>query len=253
MKIIVEKDREALSDKVARILVDLVKNGEVKNIAFPTGNTVTFFYEKLVAFYKLGLINFLQITGFLLDEYYPIENKSEFNFRNYIDNNFCKYVNLKTMYYFNSENKDFLGECAQYKSSIFKEGGLDLTILGMGENGHIGFNEPGSEFNSKVRLVELKNTTIKSNTNKYDIKSYRLKYALTLGIYEIFKSKKILLLVSGKEKSVKLRDLIEGQIGTELPASILKVHPDVTLITDMDAACLIDKELLSIICGNQIE
>jgi glucosamine-6-phosphate deaminase len=170
MRLIIEKDYESMSDRAVFIIKKLIENEEVKTIAFPTGKTPMLLYNKIADHYRNNKIDLSKITGFLVDEYYPISKESKDSFRYYIDSNFYNHVNLKKKYYYNSENKDFLQECNDYETKIKEEGGLDLVILGIGENGHIGFNEPGSSFNSRVRLVELKKGTIKTNEKKYKTK-----------------------------------------------------------------------------------
>lgn len=250
MRLIIEKDYGSLSDRAVFIIKKLIENKEVKTIAFPTGKTPMLLYNKISDNYRNNEIDFSQITGFMVDEYYPIAQKSKINFRNFIDKYLCDHVKMRKMYYFDGENKDFLQECKEYEAKIKEEGGIDLTILGIGDNGHIGFNEPGSDFLSEVRLVELKNTTIMKNKIKYNAGDLNQKYALTIGILDIFKSKKILIIASGKEKGEIVKKIIEGPINNELPASILKIHQDITLLIDKDAAVLLNKEILTLIESN---
>ena len=250
MKLIIEKDYESLSDRAVFIIKNLIENKEVKTIAFPTGKTPMLLYNKIADHYRNNEIDLSKITGFMVDEYYPISQKSKINFRNVIDKYLCDHVKMKKMYYFDSENKDFLQECNNYETKIKEEGGIDLAILGIGDNGHIGFNEPGSDFLSKVRLVELKSTTIMKNKIKYSTGELNQKYALTIGILNIFKSKKILIMASGREKSETVKKIIEGPINNELPASILKIHQDITMLVDIDAAVLVNEEILSLIKSN---
>lgn len=247
MRILIEKNYELLSKKATDYFKNLIVKGDVKTVAFPTGLTPLNFYKELVRLYKEKEIDFSNITGFLIDEYYPISNNSKDSFRYYIDNNFFKHINIKKKYYYNGENKNFLEECALYEENIIKEGGLDLVILGIGDNGHIGFNEPGSDFNSRVRLVELKSSTIKVNKEKYKIKNELPKYSLTLGIYNIFKAKRVLVLASGKEKSEEVKAFIEGDITNLLPVSILKLHKDLTIILDRESSSSLSEEIKQVI------
>lgn len=246
MRILIEKNYELLSKKTADYFKNLIVKGDVTTVAFPTGSTPLNFYKELVRLYKEKEIDFSNITGFLIDEYYPISNNSKDSFRYYIDNNFFKHINIKKKYYYNGENKNFLEECALYEENIIKEGGLDLVILGIGNNGHIGFNEPGSAFNSRVRLVELEAETAKINKEKYESENTP-KYALTLGILNIMKSKKILLLASGLDKSFVVKKIVEGEITRTLPSSVLRLHRDLTIILDEQAASKLDEEIKEII------
>jgi len=183
----------------------------------------------------------------MVDEYYPISKTSKNSFRYYINKNFFDHVNLKKKYYFNCENDYFLEERFIYEEKITEEGGFDLVILGIGDNGHIAYNEPGSEFSSRVRLVELEKITIEQNKKKYSINNNLPKYALTVGIHNIFKAKRILLLVLGESKRDKVKEFIEGPIMKILPVSILKLHENLTVILDEKASSLLDKEIREII------
>jgi len=246
MKISIEKDYDSLSNKAANRFIELVESGKIKDIAFPTGNTPKLFYKKLVEFYKDEKVNLSGVSGFLIDEYYPIKKESKNSFNYYIEKKFFTHVKLKKKYSLDGNNPDFLAECKNYKELIEKKGGLDLVILGVGENGHIGFNEPGSEYNSRVRLVELKNSTLDINRAKYDAGKVP-KYALTLGIYEIFKAKKIILLASGSSKSERIRDLFNGHISSSLPVSVLRLHSDMEVILDKEAAVLLEDQIMELI------
>lgn len=246
MKIFIEKNYELLSSKAVLRFKKILESKKVKNIAFPTGNTPKLFYRKLVELYKKGKIDFSKISGFLIDEYYPMKKDSKDSFNYYISNNFFALVNLKEKYSLNGSNLDFISECRSYKELIEKKGGLDMAILGIGENGHIGFNEPGSELNSRVRLVELKNTTLDLNRAKYEAGPIP-RYALTMGIYEIFRAKRIMLLASGKSKSERVRDFLNGPISRDLPVSVLRLHPDIEVIIDKEAAVLIEDKIMNLI------
>jgi len=246
MRILIEKNYELLSKKATDYFKNLIVKGDVKTVAFPTGLTPLNFYKELVRLYKEKEIDFSNITGFLIDEYYPISNNSKDSFRYYIDNNFFKHINIKKKYYYNGENKNFLEECALYEENIIKEEGLDLAISGIGNNGHIGFNEPGSDFNSRVRLVELEAETAKINKEKYESENTP-KYALTLGILNIMQSKKILLLASGLDKSFVVKKIVEGEITRTLPSSVLRLHRDLTIILDEQAASKLDEVIKEII------
>lgn len=246
MRILIEKNYELLSKKATDYFKNLIVKGDVKTVAFPTGLTPLNFYKELVRLYKEKEIDFSNITGFLIDEYYPISNNSKDSFRYYIDNNFFKHINIKKKYYYSGENKNFSEECALYEENIIKEGGLDLVISGIGNNGHIGFNEPGSDFNSRVRLVELEAETAKINKEKYESENTP-KYALTLEILNIMQSKKILLLASGLDKSFVVKKIVEGEITRTLPSSVLRLHRDLTIILDEQAASKLDEVIKEII------
>lgn len=225
MKLLKVKDYEELSRKASEIIVRDIKKKPSSVIGFATGKTPLELYKNLVREYKKGKVNFSKIKSFNLDEYYPVEKKSKKSFYYYMFKNLFSKINIRkeNINLLNGKARDFKKECENYELLI-KKNPIDIQILGVGENGHIGFNEPGSDFNSRTRLVEL--TSAKGK-------------ALTMGISTIIKSKKILLLASGKKKAKAIKKLVKGRISGKFPVSYLKKHKSLLIIIDEKAGSLL--------------
>jgi glucosamine-6-phosphate deaminase len=234
MKLIKVKNYKELSEKASEIVIkEIVKKPNLV-MGFATGRTQLGLYKRLVKAYKRGKIDFAKIRSFNLDEYYPIKKNDKRNFYYYMFKNLFSKVNIKktNINLLNGEAKDWKKECGAYEKKLRKNP-IDIQILGIGVNGHIGFNIPGSGSNSKTRLVHLKNITIKRNSRL--IKRKIPTHALTMGIKTIMKGKKIILLAFGKDKRDAVRHLIKGKISKEWPASFLRKHKNFTVIVDKAA------------------
>lgn len=209
------------------IISEILKKPDLV-LGFATGKTPKKLYKNLIRAHKKKKIDFSKIRAFNLDEYYPLDKKNKKSYRNYMFRNLFEKVNIKkeNINLLDGSNKDWKKECNEYEKKISKYR-IDLQILGIGVNGHIGFNEPGSGFYSKTRLVNLAPETVKRN--KF------LDKGLTIGISTIMKSKKIILLASGKIKAKAVKGLIGGKINSNLPASFLRKHKNLVVIIDKKA------------------
>jgi len=236
MLIIETKNYKEMSKRGCQIIIDEILEKPDLVMGFVTGNTVIGLYGGLVSFYKKGEISFSKITSFNLDEYYPIDKKDKKSFYYYMFNNLFDKINIKKLNInlLDGETKDVIKECSKYEEKI-REKKIDLQILGVGVNGHIGFNEPGSKLNSKTRLVNLKEQTIKINSKNGKIPEK----AMTMGIDSIMSAKKIILFASGKEKAKAIKRLIKGPVGDDCPVSFLKQHDNLIVVIDKDAGRLI--------------
>jgi glucosamine-6-phosphate deaminase len=225
MKIIKVKNYNELSEKASEIIIKEILKKPNLTIGFATGKTPLGLYKNLVREHKKGKVDFSRIRAFNLDEYYPIKKKNKKSYYYYMFFNLFNKINIKkeNINLLDGETKNFKKECKDYENKIRKNP-IDMQILGIGVNGHIGFNEPGSEFKSKTRLVKL--THIKGK-------------GLTMGISTILKSKKIILLASGKKKAKAIRGLIKGKMNKNLPASFLRKHKNIFVIIDGKAGSLL--------------
>jgi glucosamine-6-phosphate deaminase len=232
MKLIKVRNYNELSEKASRIIIKEVSKKPNLTIGFATGKTPLGTYKNLVKAYRKNNIDFSKIKTFNLDEYYPLKKNDKKSYRYYMFKNLFGKINVKkeNINLLNGTLKDFKKECKSYENKI-KKTPIDIQILGIGINGHIGFNEPGSSFNSKTRLIDLAPETLKEN--KY------LKKALTMGISTIVKSKKIILLASGKKKAKAILELVKGKINKNLPASFLKKNKNFLVIIDKKAGSLL--------------
>ncbi len=234
MEIIKVKNYQELSKKSCDLLIKEVSKKPNLVIGFATGTTPLGLYKELISAYKNGKVDFSKIKSFNLDEYYPMKKKDKNSFYQYMFKHLFNKVNIKksNINFLNGEAKNPENECLNYEKRI-KRNPIDIQILGAGVNGHIGFNEPGSTIDSKTRAVNLTQLTIKHNSKFF--KNEKIpKRALTMGIKTILKSRKIILLSSGKEKNLPIKNLIKGTISKNWPVSYLKKHKNLVLIADKD-------------------
>lgn len=237
MEIIKVKDYEEMSEKAANIVVEDMKNLERPVIGFATGSTPIGLYSCLVKKYQQKEVSFKNATTFNLDEYVglPKENKNSYHY--YMQENLFQHIDVRpeNVHIPNGMAKDLEQECMTYDRLISKNK-IDIQILGLGLNGHIGFNEPGTSFKSRTHIVKLDQSTRKANARFFQSIDEVPTEAITMGIETIMESKKLLLLVSGKEKADALARLLgTSDISEEFPASILRQHNDVTVIADEEA------------------
>ncbi len=243
MKIFVEKDYNTLSEKAAEIIADFVKENPKCVLGLATGSTPIGAYDLLGKMCKEGKISFKNIKTFNLDEYLGLAPENQQSYHLVMKNNFFDKTDivLKNTFFPN----DFAPNFENYDKKIDDCGGIDLQILGIGRNGHIGFNEPGSDFSSKTREVKLSETTIKDNSRFFSAKggsasggdiSQVPKTAATMGISTIMKAQKIILLAGGENKKEIIQKALSGPVTPEVPASILQTHKNVVAIVDKAAA-----------------
>jgi len=232
MKIIRTKNYKELSEKASKIIINEILKKPNLVIGFAAGKTPLGTYKNLIKAYRTDNVDFSKIKTFNLDEYYLLRKQDKKSYRSYMFRNLFDKINVgqENIHLLNGASKDFRKECKDYENKI-KKTPIDIQILGIGVNGHIGFNEPGSNLNSKTRLVDLAPETLKEN--KY------LKKALTMGISTIIKSKKIILLASGKKKAKAVLGLIKGKISKNLPASFLRKNKNLLVIIDEEAGSLL--------------
>jgi glucosamine-6-phosphate deaminase len=234
MNIFVEKNYAELSKKAAEIIAELVKNKPSAVLGLATGSTPVGTYAELVCKHKAGL-DFSQITTFNLDEYFPIKKSNSQSYDFFMKENFFNHVNISKINIPNGEAADFSDECAAYDARLADLGGTDLQLLGIGNNGHIGFNEPAETFTAPTHHVELDDSTIKANARFFANEREVPRYAITMGMRAIMSAKKILLLASGSGKAEIIRTSLFGKITPLVPASLLQLHPDVTVVVDNEA------------------
>ena len=244
MKILVCKNYDEMSKKAARIIESqiILKPNSVLGLA--TGSTPIGMYKELVKMYNEGKLDFSNIKSFNLDEYYELPRENAQSYYHFMNENLFNHINInkENINIPNGMTKDINIECKRYDDLIKDIGGIDIQILGIGCNAHIGFNEPSDVFVKGTNLVDLKKSTIKANSRFFEAMDEVPKKAITMGIGSIFKSKKILLLASGKHKADAIHNTVYGDITPKVPASILQLHTDTTLILDELAAIKLKRE-----------
>ncbi len=236
MRIIVCNNYEELSKTAAKMVASqlLLKPDSV--IGLPTGSTPVGMYAKLSEMYKNKEVDFSQAVTFNLDEYYPIDRENSQSYYNFMNENLYSKVNLKpeNIHIPDGGAKDATIECENYDKLIEQNGGIDLQVLGIGNNGHVGFNEPAGELNDRTHLTGLSEDTIIANSRFFNSADEVPRHALTVGMATILMARKIILLVSGKSKSESLKRLLTGKISTAVPATMLNLHRDTVIITDRE-------------------
>lgn len=242
MKILVCKDYAQMSEKAARIFAAqlILKPNSVLGLA--TGSTPEGMYAALVEKYNEGKIDFADVTSFNLDEYYqlPVENDQSYDY--FMKKHLFNHVNIKNYNLPNGMVEDVEAECKAYEERIEAAGGIDIQVLGIGKNGHIGFNEPDSVFIKNTHLVELTPSTIEANSRFFASEEEVPKKAVSMGIGTILKSKKIVLLASGEGKAEAIAKTVYGDIDPMVPATVLQLHNDVIVILDEAAASQLKPE-----------
>lgn len=233
MKILVKKDYQEMSLEVAEMVRNEINNNPNLVLGLATGSTPTGVYKELIRMHKEEGLDFSNVTSFNLDEYIGIDTDNPNSYDYFMRDELFNHINIKAENTFipPSNPSDIEKACTEYDEMIEKKGGIDFQILGIGENGHIAFNEPDKELNVGTSIVKLKEDTINANSRFFDSIEEVPKTAITMGIGSIMKAKKIVLLASGKNKAPIIKKMIETQkISTEIPASILLLHPDVTFV-----------------------
>ncbi len=242
MKVIVMNDPIEISREAASIITRQVKKNKGSVIGFATGATPVETYKRIIESYQAGEITLSHIKTFNLDEYVGLAGDNVNSYRYFMfDNLFGKTdVNPDNVNFLSGLATDLEAECERYYEAIKASGGIDIQILGIGTNGHIGFNEPGDEFKDRPFAVKLTQSTIDANSKYFEAVGDTMpEYALTMGIGDIMRSRKIILIATGESKAEAVKKLVEGEVTPLCPASVLKLHGDVTVFLDKAAASLL--------------
>lgn len=245
MIIVKAKDYNELSKKAATIILNEVMLDPSITLGLATGSTPLGLYKELINAHKNMNVDFSKITTFNLDEYYPIKKINNQSYDYFMQENLFKDINIKkeNIHILNGETKDPEEECEDYEEKLM-DNGIDIQILGIGANGHIAFNEPGSSFDSKTRIVKLDEQTIKDNSRFFEKEEDVPKKALSMGLSSIMSAKKIILLATGKNKAEAVKKMVEGPITPNCPASLLQKHPEVIVIVSEDAEHLLEESAI---------
>lgn len=241
MRIIIEENYQAMSRKAALLVASQVTLKADSVLGLATGDTPLGMYQELIKMYRRGEIDFSEVVTFNLDEYYrlPVNNRQSYHY--YMRNNFFDHVNLEpsAAHIPDGMAGDIMKECREYEEKIDRCGGIDLQVLGIGANGHIGFNEPGEKLNVNTNLVSLTEETIKANSRFFESPEDVPSKAVSMGVATILKAGRIILLASGRGKAEAIEKTVSGYVDTRVPSSLIQTHPEVTLIIDENAAALL--------------
>lgn len=235
------KDYQDMSRKAANILSAQIIMKPDCVLGLATGSSPVGTYEQLIKWYEKGDLDFSRVTTINLDEYRGLAPDDEQSYRYFMDTHLFDHVNIDRSRTF---VPDGLGDdpeetCRAYNAIIAREGGIDMQLLGMGPNCHIGFNEPGAAFETETHCVDLAESTIDANQRFFARREDVPRQAYSMGIKNIMQARKIVVIVSGENKAQALHDALYGKVTPAVPASILQLHNDVTIVADEAARSLL--------------
>lgn len=236
--LVVCKDYETLSMKAAQIIAAQVNQKPDCVLGLATGSSPVGLYKELIKMYENGEIDFSAVKSYNLDEYYPLAPENDQSYRYFMEHNLFYGINIKkeNTHVPNGLAKDPAAEGKAYDEAVAAAGGVDLQLLGIGGNGHIGFNEPTDRFIVATHKVDLTKETIQANSRFFAKIEDVPTQAVTMGIGTIFNAKSVLLVANGKAKANAIKNMLEGDVNPSCPASILKLHRKVYVVVDEDAA-----------------
>ena len=241
MQIIIASDYADMSRKAADVIAAQIKNKPSSVLGLATGSTPIGLYAELVKDYDAGLISFEQVQSFNLDEYRGLDAEHDQSYRYFMNQNLFNHVNIdkEQTHVPDGANPDADAACAAYEIAIRQSGGVDLQLLGLGHNGHVGFNEPADYFPVDTHVVDLTESTIQANSRLFDSIDEVPRQAYTMGIGTIMKADQILVVANGVDKAQIVADAFTGPVVPQVPASVLQLHPRVTVIVDAEAGSII--------------
>lgn len=230
MKVIVTSNKEVAGKKAFELIKSAMDNG-AKVLGLATGSTPIPMYKEMIA----SDVDFSKMTSVNLDEYVGLAPEDPQSYRYFMQSNLFDKKPFAETFVPNGKAEDPEEETKRY-NKVIADHPIDLQILGLGRNGHIGFNEPGSPFDVETRKVQLTESTIEANSRNFENENDVPRYAYSMGIGSILKSKNIVLMAFGKEKADAVKGMIEGKVTNDCPASVLQTRDNVTVIVDEDAA-----------------
>lgn len=231
MKILHEKNYDAMSARAAELLAAQVLLKPACVLGLATGSSPVGMYRRLAEQYRQGQLDFSAVTSVNLDEYCGLSPEDPQSYRYFMEENLFRHINIRRENTFVPDglDPDHAAVCAAYDARIAALGGIDLQVLGIGNNGHIGFNEPDDHFTVGTHVVALKESTIQANARFFEDIAQVPTHAVTMGMGAILQAKRILLL-AGAEKAAIVRQAMEGPVTPQVPASLLQLHPNVTIV-----------------------
>lgn len=237
MKLIVCENYDEMSKEAGKIVNAAVKNNPEITLGLATGSTPVGLYKEMIKAYEAGEISFKKVKSFNLDEYCGLTRDNDQSYYYFMCDNLFNHIDIdmKNVEVPNCEVSDYQAECERYDKKIEDNGGIDIQILGIGNNGHIAFNEPEEELYAKTHHTPLTQSSIEANKRFFNSIDEVPTSALTMGIEPIMKARQIIILISGAKKHDALTKLLSGRITTACPATILNCHPNCYVIADKDA------------------
>lgn len=245
IRVIVTEDYAQLSEQAAKVVAAKLKKSPKARLGLATGSSPIGLYKELIRMNQKGEISFEEVSTYNLDEYYPIDKKSDQSYDYFMKHNLFNHIdiNIENTHIPNGMAKDSKKESEDYERCVREAGGVDIQVLGIGSNGHIGFNEPCDVFEPATHRVQLKETTIKDNARFFASIEDVPTQAITMGIGTIMSAKSILLVATGIGKAPIVKEMLLGKVTPKVQASILQFHPEVTIVLDEAAATELLKEI----------
>ena len=231
-------DYDALSARAAEIVTAQIRRKPNSVIGFATGSTPKGLYNRLIENHRARGLDFSKVTTFNLDEYVGLPPEHDQSYHDYMWSNLFDHINVNpsNVHIPHGMADDVDEFCRWYEQQIEAAGGIDLQILGIGANGHLAFNEPGSSLGSRTRIKTLTEKTVQDNARFFDDPDEVPEYAITMGIGTIMEANKLLLLASGTRKAQAIKDTLEGPVTAMVPATIVQLHRQAHVLLDEDAA-----------------
>ena len=238
MRVIIEPDAAAVAGRAATLVADLIRRSPACALGLATGKTTIALYGELVRRHREEKLSFGRVVTFGLDDYVGLPPDHPAGFAAYMRRHLFDHVDLDpaNIHMLDGGAGDLSRACDTYEAAIREAGGIDLQILGIGRNSHIGFNEPGSSLGSRTRITTLARETLEANAALLADLDEPPRLAITMGVGTILEARTCLLLALGEEKALPVRDMVEGRITSQVPASALQLHPDAIVMLDGAAA-----------------
>lgn len=243
MKIKVFETYDELSRYAAEIVKETLNTVENPVLGLATGSSPVGMYQNLVRMYNDGEVDFSNVISINLDEYVGLDGSHDQSYRYFMDEHLFNHVNIDKSRTFvpNGLAADLQLECDEYDQRIRELGYTDLQVLGIGPNGHIGFNEPDEKLTTRTHVADLLDSTVDANARFFESREDVPKQALSMGLEAIMGARKIILIASGTNKAQAIKALEDEYITTQVPATLLKIHPDVIVLADKEAASLLNR------------
>ncbi len=238
MEVIIKPDYDRVCAEAAVLIRDAWKRKPNLVLGLATGKTPLGLYRELIELHIKGKMDFSSVSAFNLDEYLGLGETHPQSFAHYMDEHFLRHVNIReeNIHHLDGRPGDIEEHCRAYEEKIRSSGGIDVQILGIGKNGHIAFNEPGSALSSRTRLKILTRETVEANRSFFEREQDVPRFCLTMGIGTILETKMVLLLASGADKAEIVARAVEGPVTASMPASALQLHPRAKFVIDEAAA-----------------
>ncbi|MFH5837086.1 glucosamine-6-phosphate deaminase [Proteiniclasticum sp. C24MP] len=229
---------EEVSAYSAELLAEVISEKEDAVLGLATGSSPVGMYKELIKLHEEGKLDFSKAKSINLDEYVGLDGSHDQSYRYFMNTNLFDHVNMdkKNTFVPDGTTDDLMEGARKYDELIESMGGIDVQVLGIGPNGHIGFNEPADELKMNTHVAELTEETIQANARFFASEKDVPTRAVTMGVGPIMKAKKIILIASGENKAWAVKSLVDDVITTKIPATLLKLHPDVTVVLDKEAA-----------------